>query len=302
MPIKEFQAETVQRIRKLEVLARKTMLSRVLEGNWTALFKGRGMEFSGYRQYSFGDDASLIDWKASLRAKDVLVKEYEEEKNLNVFFLVDVSNSMLFSSTDKLKAEYAAEMVASMSLAILRAGDAVGLGMFTDKLVVKIYPNIGRTIHYRLIKEIVNPNNYGGDFDFVKASRFLMSFLQSKALIIIVSDFLGLKDDWRRYLKVLSQKYDLIGMMVRDPRDRELPKGTGQYILEDPYSNEKLYVDVNQYADKYKAYVEKEEEEIRKEFKKIRGGFLLLQTDKDFLEPVMTFFRTRAVLLRYQQR
>jgi uncharacterized protein (DUF58 family) len=301
MPIKEFQAETVQRIRKLEVLARKTMLSRVLEGNWTAIFKGRGMEFSGYRQYSYGDDASLIDWKASLRAKQILIKEYEEERNLNVFFLIDVSNSMLFSSTGKLKCEYVAEMVASMSLAISRSGDAVGLGLFNDRITVKIHPNIGRIVHYRMIKELINPVNYGGNFDFVKVAKFLLGFLNTKALIIIISDFLGLKDDWQKYLKILSQKYDIIGIMVRDPRDRELPKNTGQYVLEDPYSNERMVVDVNTYADKYKAYVEKEEAMVRNEFKKVRGGFLLLQTDQDFLDPVMKYFKNRAQLLRYER-
>ena len=94
MAIKRFEAELLPKIRKLDVYARQSVLSEVIEGNWTALFKGHGMEFSGYRAYTYGDDASLIDWKASLRSKSLLVKEYEQEKSVNVYFLFDVSNSM----------------------------------------------------------------------------------------------------------------------------------------------------------------------------------------------------------------
>jgi uncharacterized protein (DUF58 family) len=299
MPVKELKLNIIERIRKLDVYARKSTLSKTLEGSWTALFKGRGMEFAGYRKYSYGDDANLIDWKASLRAKETLVKEYEEERNLNVFFLVDVSNSMLFTSTENLKCEYVAEMVASLSLAILRAGDAVGMSMFNDKLVTRIYPNIGKAVHYLIIKDLINPQNYGGNFDLKKALIFLMTFLKQKALIIIVSDFIGLKPGWDKFLDIASQRYELIGLMIRDPRDRELPKGTGQYLLEDPFSHEKIYIDVNKYEKKYREYVEKEEAEIAKRFAITKSGFLLLTTDKDFYSPVMTFFKKRVALTRF---
>ncbi|RJQ18178.1 DUF58 domain-containing protein [Candidatus Woesearchaeota archaeon] len=294
MQIKELDFELLEKIRKLDVVARKSTLSRTLEGNWTTIFKGRGMEFAGYRAYNYGDDASMIDWKASLRAKQILIKEYEEEKNLNVFFLIDVSNSMLFTSTDKLKCEYVIELVASLTTAILRSGDAVGLGMFTDKLVCRVDPNIGRSMQYRVIRQLINKQHYGGDFSFKKAIMFLLSFLKKKALIVIISDFIGLEENWYKYLDVASQRWEVIGIMVRDPRDRELPKNAGQYVLEDPYSNEKLYVDVNKYGELYKNYVQKEEAEIQDRFIKTRSGFLSLQTDQDFFLPIMGFFKRRS--------
>ena len=298
MAIKKFQAELLPKIRKLDVYAKQTVLSEVIEGNWTAIFKGHGMEFAGYRTYTYGDDASLIDWKASLRSKSLLVKEYEQEKSVNVYFMFDVSNSMLFTSTKKLKAEYAAELVSSLAYAILRSGDAVGLSMFTDKLITKMPLNYGRKVHYLLVKDLSNVNNYGGKFDFAKSMNLLFSFLKNRAVILIVSDFIGLNENWYKFLRIASQKYEVIGIMVRDPRDRELPKNSGQFMLEDPYTGEKLYVDSAQYADAYKKYVEKEEAEIEKQFKATKSDLLKLTTDQDFYKPIITFFKKRALTHR----
>jgi uncharacterized protein (DUF58 family) len=298
MAIKKFEAELIPKLRKLDLHAKQIVLSQLLEGNWAATFKGHGMEFTGYRSYNFGDDASLIDWKASLRSKSLLVKEYEPEKSVNVYFMFDVSNSMLFTSTKKLKAEYGAELVSSLAYAILGTGDAVGLSMFTDRLVTRMSMNTGRRMHYLMVKDLTNVNNYGGNFDLGKSLNFLFSFLDQKAVIIIVSDFLGLKEDWHKYLRIASQRYEVIGIMIRDPRDRELPRNVGQYMLEDPYTGEKLYIDANQYADAYKKYVEKEEAEIEQFFKVMRSDFLKLTTDQDFYKPIITFFKKRAITHR----
>jgi uncharacterized protein (DUF58 family) len=294
MAIRRFEAELIPKIRKLDVLARQTVLSEVIEGNWTAVFKGHGMEFSGYRAYNFGDDASLIDWKASLRSKSLLIKEYEQEKSVNIYFLFDISNKMLFSSTKKLKAEYGAEIISSMAYAILRSGDSVGMSMFNNKLVTKLPLNVGKRMHYMMIKDLSNVAYYGGDFDLPKVLNFLFTFLKNKAVLIIVSDFIGLSPDWYKYLRIASQRYEIIGIMIRDPRDRELPKGAGQYTLQDPSTGETIYIDTNKYAQAYKEYVMKEEAEIEKHFKATRSDLLKLTTDQDFYKPIITFFKKRS--------
>ena len=213
--------------------------------------------------------------------------------------MLDVSNSMLFSSTGKLKAEYAAEVVSSLAFAILRSGDAVGLSMFTDKLLTRLPLNVGRRMHYMMIKDLSNVNNYGGVFDFGKSMNLMFNFLKSKAVIVIVSDFIGLADNWYKYLRIASQRFEVIGIMIRDPRDRQLPKNAGQYMLEDPYTGEKLYIDVNQYAESYKQLVEKEEAEIEKHFKATKSELLKLSTNEDFYRPIVTFFKKRALTHRY---
>jgi len=298
MAIQRFDAELLPKIRKLDVYAKQSVLSEVIEGNWTASFKGHGMEFSGYRAYTYGDDASIIDWKASLRSKSLLVKEYEQERSVNVYFLVDVSNSMLLTSGKKLKAEYTAELVSSLAFAILRSGDAVGMSLFTDRLVTKRALNLGKRMHYLIVKDLSNVNNYGGNFNMSNAIKMLSTVMKTRAVIIIVSDFIGLENGWEKYLRIASQRNEVIGIMVRDPRDRELPKGTGQYLLEDPYTGEKLYVDVNQYAAEYKKFVEQEELEIEKQFKAARADLLRITTDEDFYRKIIKFFKKRALTHR----
>ncbi len=298
MPIKELKLELVPHLHKVKLKARLDILNKVLEGNWNTVFKGQGLEFAGYRQYTFGDDASKIDWGASLRAHETLVRELEEYHNFNIFFLIDVSNSMLFSSTGKLKAEYAAELAFSMCYAMMQSGDAIGMGLFTDKLVVKIPPNLGKTAYYQIIKELENPNNYGGNFDLTKALQYLSSFLQERSVIFIMSDFIGLKEGWHRYLNIMVGKYDIIGMMIRDPRDIEMPKSGGQYLVEDPYSGERLYIDAHQYAKAYAAETKKEEGFIRNSFEKVKLGFISLRTDQDFQEPIIRYLRKRMSLVR----
>jgi uncharacterized protein (DUF58 family) len=293
MAIKEIKLDLTPKIKKLEVYTKKNILNKMLEGNWSSAFRGRGMEFAGFRSYNYNDDASQIDWKATLRAKETLVREYEIERSVNTFFLFDVSNSMLFSSTGKLKCEYAAELIDTMIYAILEAGDNVGMGMFTDKFIVKIEPNMGHGMYYKITQELLNPENYGGNFDFEAICKLTSTFLTTNAMLIIISDFLGLNDNWYKYLNMLSQNYEVIGIMVRDPRDSELPEDIGQYILEDPYSREKMKVDMNKYRALYREYVKKEEFEIEKRFKATKSDFLKIKTDEDFYDPLLKFFRKR---------
>lgn len=298
MPIKELKIDVTPQLRKVKLKARRDVLNKALEGNWSTVFKGQGLEFAGYRAYTFGDDASKIDWGASLRAHEILVRELEEYHNFNVFFLVDVSNSMLFSSTGKLKAEYVAELVFSLCYAIMQSGDAVGLGLFTDKIIAKIPPSLGKVVYYRIIRDLINPKNYGGNFDFTKVMKYVSSFLKERSLIIIVSDFIGLKEGWHRYLNIISGRYDVIGIMVRDPRDCEMPGAAGQYFVGDPYSGEKLYIDSHQYKKIYDAEAKRQEDFIRNSFERAKLGFVSLRTDQDFQEPLMHYFKKRLALVK----
>lgn len=293
MPIKDLQLDLKPTIKKSDIYARRSILSKMIEGSWVTTFKGRGIEFSGYRKYQYGDDASLIDWKASLRNKEPLVREFEEFKSFKVFLLLDVSESMLFTSTKKLKCEFAAELGYSLADSILKSGDAVGLGMFTDKLIAKVDPNIGTGVIDKIHNELSNGKNYGGKFDLKHVLKQTVSFLKSRAVIIILSDFIGLAKGWERYVRMLGEQYEILAIMIRDPRDRELPKGVGQYSMEDPYSNDYLYVDVNDYADAYMKQVSEEEKRIRKVFEGSKGGFIMIETDKNYLKPLLHFFRKR---------
>lgn len=294
MGLKELKVDLSPHLKKMDVYSRKDVLSKTNEGEWSTVFKGHGIEFAGFRVYQYGDDASLIDWKASLRANDVMVREFEEFKNFTVFFLLDVSDSMLYSSTGKLKCEYAAELVYSLSEAITLSGDSVGLAMFNDNFINSIYPDIGAEILQNIKKNLLNPNNYGGGFDLKKALLMARSILGREAVIVIVSDFIGLEEGWDKYIEMLGGDFELLAFVVRDKVDRELPLDGGQFMAKHPFTGGNIYVDAGQYHKKYKEMVIRQERHIETVFRKSRGDFLLLTTDKDYLDGIMRFFNKRS--------
>ncbi len=291
MKLKEFKAELLPKIERLSIFTKKKVLNDTLSGEWVSNTKRRGIEFAGYRAYTPNDDASMIDWKASLRANKTLIKELEVERSQNVLFLVDVSDSMLFATTDKLKCEYAAEIISSIAFAISRAGDNIGLAMFNDSVVSKIFPQMGKKQYYRVIKELSNPEKYGGDFDMAKAIKYIVSFLNTRCTIIFVSDFIGVKEEWFSLFELLSQDFALIGIMVRDPIDEELPRGAGHVIMQDPYSGGKLYVDTDRYSEKYKENVNREKQKIKELFNRTGSDLVEFRTDEDYFEKLIKFFR-----------
>jgi len=298
MPIKKLDLNFKQLMKDQEVVAKRRVLSRVLEGSWTAMLKGRGMEFAGFRQYTYGDDASRIDWNATLRAKETLVREFEEYKTVNVFFLLDVSDSMLFTSQTKLKCEYAAELLFNLASAIADAGNNVGYALFSDQIVVKQLPGLGREVIYRMVQDLENGQHYGGKSEFKQVMNLLHSLLKQKSLIILISDFIALPDGWERYIKLFSTRYDLIGIMVRDPHDTRLPTEGLQVIVGDPARQEEpLLIDLKEYALLFEQQVAKEESYIRSVFEKAKAGFLRIGTDEDAFDSLIDFFRRRTQMV-----
>jgi uncharacterized protein (DUF58 family) len=276
----------------LGILVENKIISR-----YRSVFRGKGLEFEGYRAYTNSDDAGLIDWKATVRSNQTLIKQFQEERNLNVNFLIDVSSSMVFGSTEKLKSEYAAEVVASLASFILRVGDNVGLFMFKDNVSHTLPCTGGRDQFYMILKTLVNTKHYGGPCDLSNAVNFMVNTAKEKSLLFIVSDFIGLKEGWKESLKLASGKFDVIGVMIRDPRDRELPRNVGQVVISDPYSGRTMLIDPDEIGDEYERYARMDEERVRKGFMNNNADFIELVTDKPFVRPIVNFFKRREILL-----
>lgn len=293
MGIKYFRADLLPKIRKMDINTRRSALTSLLSGNLTSVRKGQGIEFSSFRQYAPGDDAMRIDWRASLRTGKILVRELEIEKNISVFFLVDVGDSMLFSSEEKLKAEYVAELVSAMSYALLQSGESVGLTMFSNGIHRHLPPMIGRDQYNRINEELVDGDLYGGVVDIDKTLKKFMSMTKGRGILVVVSDFLGMGEDWMRYLSIVNQSFEIIALVVRDKRDRELPRGVGEYVLSDSRTGEKLVVDVNKYAEHYKAYVLEEEKRIKGFFRSLRASSMVLTTGGNYQNALSNFFEKR---------
>ncbi|NIO20650.1 MAG: DUF58 domain-containing protein [Candidatus Aenigmarchaeota archaeon] len=289
---KSLHLDVVALVKKLEVII-KILVNTQVSSRYRSVFRGRGLEFEDFRVYTPGDDAKAIDWKASVRSNDILVKEYREERDLDVYFLLDVSSSMIFGSTEKLKLEYAAEFVAAFSYFVMKAGDKAGLIMFSDKVVNVVPTSTGDQHFYIMLRSLVNASLYGGGYNLSKAIKFLMNTTRQRGLLIVVSDFIGLEKGWDRIVKTASVMFDVIGVMVRDPRDEKLPKDTGQIVIEDPYTDANVVLDPRMIAPAYERYVRREEEKVRKVFLGCNADFLKLSTSESFAKPLIEFFIKR---------
>lgn len=287
------KVDIAQSMNKLKIITNMLISTKFLK-EYISIFRGKGLEFEYFRDYTLGDDASLIDWKASARTKNLLVRKYVEEKKLEVFFLVDISNSMVFGSTEKLKNEYTAELVVALANAVLSAGDKVGYALFNSDVTARSHPLAGKKQFYNLARELVNPATYGGGFDIYQALKFSSSFLKPGGIVFVISDFIGLKDHkWKTPLKWLSSKSDVICLMIRDPRDKMLPKDIGQVLISDPYSHRKIVVDSKLISTVYQSYVNKQEKELKNVVKESKVQFIPVYTDQPFIKPIVELFITR---------
>lgn len=277
----------------LDIGARDPIAGTYL-GRYKSVFKGRGLEFDSYRQYGPDDDAALIDWKASARSDKLLVKEFTEERNMTVFFLIDASNTMIIGSQPKLKCEYAAELAASLGYHILNSGDNLGYALFNEKIVSFRPPERSLSTHAELIDTLSDAQNYGGNYDLKPVIDFLLELLPEKSLVIIISDFIGLIEGWEEAVKQAASKFSLIGIMIRDPIDRSIPAGLGQLAIADPLGSSTLIIDPNTIKPFYDEEARREEEHIKSVFLDNGSDFTILQTDKDFIGSVIELFESRG--------
>jgi uncharacterized protein (DUF58 family) len=291
--MKRLRIDVVSLVKELEIVIKMLINTRVTS-KYRSVYKGKGLEFEDYRVYTPEDDASRIDWKASMRTNDTLIKVFREERNLNVHILLDTSSSMIFGSTNKLKMEYAAELAAAVSYFILDANDKVGLIMFNDKIAKMIPPGNGKRHFYIIMNSLVNAEMYGGGFDIEKAINFVMKTSKERGLMIIISDFLNMKGDWEKTLRLASVKFDVIAMRVRDPRDEMMPEeDTGQIVLQSPFTAKNALIDPKKIATEYKKYVQSEEQRMEKAFEKSRIDMVKLSTADPFIKPLIEFFLIR---------
>jgi len=264
-----------------------------LPGEYKSVYRHKGLEFEDYENFVPGDDATLIDWKASIRSKKLLIRRYTQLKNLNVFIMVDVSDSMLYSSIDKIKCEYAAELAASLSHYFLKSDNSVSIALFSDKVVRYVPPHIGSMQYHLITKVLSNPNFYGGKFNLTKVVSYVYNFIRRGTIVIIISDFIGLEEKWERSIGNLSRKARVICMIVRDPNDNKIKEKVGHAILSDPFSDKTMLVDLEKIRADYEHNARQRLEETKNFFKKNKSESIELTTDKSFMKPIIRFLSER---------
>ena len=212
--------EILKKVRKIEIKTRR-LSDHIFGGEYHSSFKGRGMTFSEVRQYQFGDDVRAIDWNVTARYNEPYIKVFEEERELTMMLLVDVSGSELFGTSTQFKKETVTEIAATLAFSATQNNDKVGLILFSDNIELFIPPKKGKSHVLRIIRELIEFKPKSTKTNIAVALKFLSSVMKKKAIVFMLSDFMD--DDYEKTLKIAAKKHDLTGIRVYDKHDEEIP-------------------------------------------------------------------------------
>jgi uncharacterized protein (DUF58 family) len=285
-------SELTQKIRAIRIYTSKAV-NDILAGEYESVFKGRGMEFDRVRAYQPGDDIRAIDWNVTARTGHPYVKQYVEERELTVFFLVDLSASGSFGSVRRLKNEVAAELCALLAFSAIKNNDKVGLIAFTDTVELYIPPKKGTTHVLRLIREILNFSPARRRTNIAASLRFFGRISHKRAVAFLVSDFID--RDFLPPMRTLARRHDLIAVSITDPREQELPDSAGLIELEDAETGERMMIDSSsrEVRRAFTAAAAKRLQELAGQFAAMGVDHIPLRTDMDYVLDLVRFFRMR---------
>jgi uncharacterized protein (DUF58 family) len=272
-------------------------VNSLFTGEYRSVFKGQGMEFAEVREYQAGDEVRSIDWNVTARMQRPYVKRYIEERELTVMLAVDVSGSERFGTRRRFKSEVASELAAVLAMSAIRNNDRVGALLFTEQIEHVVPPRKGRRHALRLIRDILAFEPAGRATDIAAATEYLSKMLAHKAIIFLVSDFLGA--DFERPLKLLAQRHDVVAVSVEDPSERILPD-IGLVRLIDPETGESLDVDTSDPAvrSQFETQVGGESDRRRHLLRRLAIDEIAVGTERGIMEPLLRFFRSRETRLR----
>lgn len=284
--------ELLRKVNQIEITTRR-MVDDVMSGQYRTRFKGHGVVFSEHRLYVPGDDVRHIDWKVSARSRDPVIKKYEEERELTVFLVVDVSNSKDFGSSGKLKVEVAAELAAMLAYAAVHTGDKVGVMLFAGEVELIIPPKRGRQHILRIIRDLLTFRPRTKGTDLKGALEAAGRIMKHAGVVFVVSDFIA--SDYDVAMKRLARRHDVIALQITDEREREVPS-VGQMLIVDPETGIEALVDTSSYAFKkwLKDYRTEHETDTETAFRGSKVEVLRVLTKEDYGEAVVRFFRTRS--------
>lgn len=291
MEEKEKQKEILKKVRFIDLKTRKAV-NELFGGEYHSVFKGRGMNFSQVREYSYGDDIRSIDWNVTARMRKPFVKVFEEERELILMLVVDISASGMFGSVDNLKREISAEIAALLAFSAVKNNDKVGLILFSDKIEKFIPPKKGRSHVFRIIRELLFFKAESKGTSIESALEFLNNIQKKKAISFVISDFLD--SNYEKGLQIVAKKHDLIAIDIFDKREHELPE-KGVYEFYDNESGKRMLVDLGSRANReaIKENVKNRIAARNKLFRKNKVENISMDINKPYIEPLIGFFRKR---------
>jgi uncharacterized protein (DUF58 family) len=283
--------ELLKKVRKIEIRSRG-LTNQIFAGQYHSAFRGRGMAFSEVREYQFGDEIRSIDWNVTARFGHPYVKIFEEERELTVMLLVDVSRSGDFGTTGGTKREMMTEIAAVLSYSVIANNDKVGLMLFSDTVEKYIPPKKGRAHMLRIIREMLSFEPRSSATSLSEPLRFLTNVLRKRCTAFILSDFMA--PPFEEALRIASGKHDIVALNISDRREKEIPD-VGFIRITDPETGNESWIDTssskirNDYALRWKTH----EERVRSSFRNCGVDAVVMNTGEDYIKPLISLFKHR---------
>ena len=286
-------ADLLKKVRKIEIKTRG-LSQNIFAGQYHSAFKGRGMAFSEVREYQFGDDVRDIDWNVTARFQRPYVKVFEEERELTVMLLIDVSGSLSFGTTHQLKSDMATEIAATLAFSAIQNNDKIGVIFFSDRIEKYIPPQKGRKHILYIIREMLDFHPQSRKTDVGMALEFLTRVMKRRCTAFMLSDFYA-PDKFDKTLQIANRKHDIVAIQVYDKRAKELPD-IGLMLVRDAETGHEMYIDTSSKKLRlaHTRYWMEREETLRQTFAKSKVDWVSVSTSDDYVKAMMLLFAQRS--------
>ena len=283
--------EIIKKVRHIEIRTRG-LVNDLFGGEYHSVFKGRGMSFSEVREYYPGDDIRLIDWNVTARSSLPHVKIFEEERELTVYLIIDISKSGDFGTLDKYKNEIAAEIAAVLGFSAIKNNDKVGLIMFTDKIEKYVPPKKGKSHVLRVVRELLYHKPKDQKTSIQNALDFLLKVSKRRSVVFLISDYID--DGYWKSLKIANRKHDLIGIKISDIAESIMPN-LGLLKVHDPETNNEFWIDTGSETERLKFTKDQNDASsiFKKKCDKINFDLIQIRNDRDYVDPLFNYFKGR---------
>ncbi|MDR0228264.1 MAG: DUF58 domain-containing protein [Flavobacteriaceae bacterium] len=283
--------DILKKVKKIEIKT-KRLSDHIFSGEYHTSFKGRGMTFAEVRQYQFGDDVRAIDWNVTARYNEPYIKVFEEERELTLMIMVDISGSEDFGSTDNFKRDIVTEIAATLAFSATQNNDKIGLILFSDEIELFVPPKKGKTHVLRIIRELIDYKPKSQKTDFSVALQYLSKVMKKKAIVFVLSDFIS--PDYEHSLKIAAKKHDITGIRIYDKREKELPN-VGLINVFDAETHEEQLVNTadTEVRSAYTAHFIKKEKKFLKLFQKCGAGTINMEVGESYVKKLLGYFKSR---------
>ena len=284
--------ELLKKVRKIEIKTRR-LSDHIFGGEYHSTFKGRGMTFSEVRQYQYGDDVRNIDWNVTARYNEPYVKVFEEERELTMMLMVDVSGSELFGTSDQFKKEVITEISATLAFSALQNNDKVGLILFSDEVELFIPPKKGKSHVLRIIRELLEFKPQSNQTDLAEALKFLTNVMKKKAIVFVLSDFIT--DGYDTTMKIVGNKHDVTGIRVYDEKEEYIPNlGMVQVMYAESGNYQLINTGSKKVRHEYWKYHLDRVDYFNDSFNKSGSGVIHCRVDESYVKKLLGYFKRRG--------